>query len=203
MNILTNVLPQTVNIGGSEIKINSDFRTSIMFEKLLSQYDLDVEENQKKVWEKAIKLYYSIEIQEQLKVEAVNRLIWFYRCGKEIENVKENKPNKKVYVYSYQHDADKIYSAFLDQYGIDLQEINNLHWWKFKAMFDSLKEDNEIRKIMSIRAIDITKLSKEQQEHYRKLKKIYAIPRSKEEVKNNKNLAKLLKRGGNLSELQE
>lgn len=175
-----------------------------MFEDLLNKNNLEDEENQKEVWEKAIMLYYPIEIPNELKIEAVNRLIWFYRCGKEIEDVKENKPNKKVDVYSYQYDADKIYSAFLDQYGIDLQEIDKLHWWKFKAMFGALKEDNEVSRIMSIRAMDLNKIQdKNMKEHYTKLKKIYAIPRAKEEVKRNKNIAEILKRGGTLSELQE
>ncbi|WP_315069614.1 bacteriophage Gp15 family protein [uncultured Clostridium sp.] len=201
MNILTNALPQTVNIGGFEVKINTDFKTSIMFEELLNEYDLTDEGNQIKVWEKAIKLYYPIEIPKKLKIEAVNRLIWFYRGDKEIENVKENKPSKND-IYSYSYDAEKIYSAFKADYNIDLN-IEELHWWKFKALFWSLKEDNEIKKIMSIRALDTSNLSKEQQEHYKKLKKIYAIPRSKKEIKHNKNLATILKRGGTLSELKE
>ena len=45
-------------------------------------------------------------------------------------------------------DNDLIYSAFKDQYSIDLQEIEYLHWWKFKAMFDALKDDNKIVEIM-------------------------------------------------------
>ncbi|WP_242840658.1 Gp15 family bacteriophage protein [Clostridium hydrogeniformans] len=42
----------------------------------------------------------------------------------------------------------------LDQYGADLQNVEYLHWWKFKA----LKEDNEIFKIMGYRYMDLGKI---------------------------------------------
>ncbi|WP_165442998.1 Gp15 family bacteriophage protein [Senegalia massiliensis] len=54
-------------------------------------------------------------------------------------------------IYSFEHDDEYIYSAFLDQYGIDLKDIKHLHWWKFKSPFKGLKEDNLICKIMRYR----------------------------------------------------
>lgn len=196
-NILVNKLPQYVEIGGAEVKINTDFRISIQFENLLKDTKLNDEE----IFNKALSLYYPVLPPEEDINEAVQKMLWFYRCGKEYKEEKKAKKAQKE-IYSFEYDADKIYSAFLDQYRVDLQECE-LHWWKFKAMFNSLKEDNEISKIMSIRAMDTSKLSKEQKEHYNKLKKIYAIPRSEEEIKHNKNLAEILKRGGDLSELKE
>ena len=41
------------------------------------------------------------------------------------------------------------------------QDIKYLHWWKFKAMFKSLKEDTEIVKIMRYRSMDLSKIKKE------------------------------------------
>ena len=217
-NILLSKLPYQVIIAGAKVPINTDFRTSIKFEDLLNKYDLEDEKEQREFYNKALKLYYPIlnidfkNESDKVKMlfnhvidnssEAINKMMWFYRCAKELPKQKgEGKSAKEI--YSYEHDADKIYSAFIDQYGIDLQEIEHLHWWKFKALFGALREDNEISRIMNIRAMDITKLPKEQKEHYRKLKKLYEIPKSKEEIKRNRNLAEILKRGGDLSELQE
>ena len=196
MNILLNELPQIVNIGGTDFKINSDFRISIHFEQLMQ----DITKDDNEIFSEALRMYYpEIDIIPDTQ-EAVNQMLWFYRCGKELKENKESK-KKSDEIYSFEHDSDYIYSAFLDQYKTDLQEIKYLHWWKFKAMFTSLKEDNEISKIMSIRATDASKLSKEQKEHYRKLKKIYAIPRPKKEVEVNNAFEQALLNGGDISKL--
>lgn len=197
MSILLEKLPEYVLVDEVEVKINTDFRFSIKFEQLLNDDSLDDNE---KMRMKALQIYYPV-IPQNIN-EAINKIVWFYRCGEKEVKKKKTTSNKEE-IYSFDYDADKIYSAFLDQYGVDLQDVH-LHWWKFKAMFNGLKEDNEISKIMSIRAMDLNKISdKNMKDHYTKLKKLYAIPRSKEEVEHNKNLAAILKRGGDLSELEE
>ncbi|UYZ36799.1 bacteriophage Gp15 family protein [Clostridium beijerinckii] len=196
MSILLEKLPEYVLIDGVEVKINTDFRFSIKFEQLFNDESLDDQE----IFTRALEIYYP-NIPLNIN-QAIEQMIWFYSCGKE-ESKKKKVNSSKEDIYNFDYDGDKIYSAFLDQYGVDLQEMN-LHWWKFKAMFNSLKEDNEISKIMSIRAIDLNKITdKNMKDHYTKIKKLYGIPRSKEEVKHTKNLAAILKRGGDLSELQE
>ena len=49
---------------------------------------------------------------------------------------KQNKQEKQKQIYSYEFDADYIYSAFLQQYKIDLNSIKYMHWWKFKDLFE-------------------------------------------------------------------
>ncbi|ADL53210.1 bacteriophage Gp15 family protein [Clostridium cellulovorans] len=171
MNILIDLLPAKVRIDGVEYEINSDFRTSILFEIMMQDRDLD---DKSKIVQ-ALDLYYS---KIPCNVEkAIDEILWFYKCGKEEDSLKAKGNLKAVNIYSYDYDAEYIYSAFLDQYGVDLQDIEFLHWWKFKAMFKSLKEDNEIVKIMGYRAIDISKIKdKAQREHYKKLKEMYKIP---------------------------
>lgn len=52
-----------------------------------------------------------------------------------------------------------------------------LHWWEFRALFQGLKDDNKIVKIMGYRGIDLSKIKdKEEKARYKKLKKIYALP---------------------------
>lgn len=197
MNILVEKLPEYVKIDGTEVKINADFRFSIHFEQLINDNALKDEE----IFKRALKIYYP-KIPNNIK-EAIERMLWFYRGGKEIIRKKKSTVLSREEIYSFEYDADKIYSAFLDQYGVDLQEVN-MHWWKFRAMFNGLKDDNEISKIMSVRAMDINKIKdKTMKEHYAKLKKLYVIPRSEKEVKYNKKLATILKSGGDLSKLQE
>lgn len=178
MNMLIDLLPTEVEIDGESYKINTNFRTSILFEMLMQDNTLTEEEKMNG----ALGLYYS-EIPFNLE-KAVNKLLWFYKCGKEHEELEaeSGNNNRAEHIYSFEHDDDYIYSAFLDQYGIDLQDIEYLHWWKFKAMFKSLKEDNLISKIMGYRAMKIDgDMSKSEKKHYRKLKEIYALPDNRTE----------------------
>ena len=72
----------------------------------------------------------------------------------------------------------------MEQYKIDLNSIKYLHWWKFKALFNDLNENIQFSKIMSYRAMDLSKIKdKDMKKQYRKLKTLYALPdmRSEEE----------------------
>ncbi|MDU1031666.1 bacteriophage Gp15 family protein [Clostridium paraputrificum] len=177
MNILVDLVPTTVNIDNKEYEINSDFRTSILFELLMQ--DGTIEEDDKILM--ALQLYYP-DIPENIK-KAIEQMLWFYRCGKDVSSSKGNGKSKGVtQIYSFEYDDDYIYSAFLDQYNIDLQDIEYLHWWKFKAMFKALKDDNMIVKIMGYRSMDLSKVKdKEQKAYYRRMQKLYEIPISKDE----------------------
>ncbi|AYE35315.1 bacteriophage Gp15 family protein [Clostridium septicum] len=199
MNLLIDLAPITVDIDGIEYGINSDFRTSILFELLMQ--DNEINEEYKII--NALELYYPV-VPTNIN-EAVEKILWFYRCGKDISYQKRNAKCKGgTQIYSFEHDDDYIYSAFLDQYGVDLQDIDYLHWWKFKAMFKSLKEDNEIVKIMGYRSIDLSKIkAKEEKMHYRKMKELYKIPKniSASEEAKLKNIEEALLSGKDLMNL--
>ena len=63
------------------------------------------------------------------------------------------------------------------QYGKDLQDIEYLHWWKFRAMFEDLDESTKMAQIMSYRAMDISKIKdKEEKNRYKRLQQIYSLP---------------------------
>ena len=179
-NLLLNKLPQYTP---NHKKIRTDFRESIKFELLMQDNKLNEEEKVKL----ALNLYYNLNDITDIK-KAVEDIIWFYKGGKkEIENVdkevkKSNSKDKQI--YSYEFDAEYIYSAFMEQYNIDLNSIKYLHWWKFKALFNSLNEDVLFCKIMGYRAMNLNKIKdKEMKKHYKKLKDFYNLPdmRSEEE----------------------
>lgn len=152
------------------LKIRTDFRESIKFELLMQ--DNRINDNEKIPM--ALNLYY-YEVPNDI-VKAIEDMLWFYRCGKEIKTSQKETSEAKQ-IYSYEFDDELIYSAFKDQYNIDLNSIKYLHWWKFKAMFEGLKQDNKIVEIMGYRAIDLGKIKdKEEKARYKKLKKIYALP---------------------------
>lgn len=174
MNILIDVVPDTVLIDEIEYEIYTDFRISMLFELLMQ--DESLLDNEK--IDIALNLYYP-DIPHDL-TKAVDKMLWFYRCGIESQEKEEknNSNNKKADgIYSFEHDDEYIYAAFLDQYNIDLQDIDSLHWWKFRALFKSLKDDNLISKVMGFRAIAIdSDMSDNEKKYYRKMKQIYALP---------------------------
>ena len=177
MNILIDLLPSSVKINGTEYDINSDFRTSVLFSLLMEDDSLNEEE---KVLQ-ALNLYYPV-VPDNLE-EAIEQIKWFYSCGKldnPIGNKKARASGKKV--FDFEVDANYIYSAFMSQYNIDLQDIGQLHWWKFKALLEGLKEDNKLSKIIEYRSMDLSKIKdKEQRKFYKDMQKQYSLKKENEE----------------------
>ena len=140
----------------------------------------------------AIKLFYK-EIPSDLE-KAINGILWFYSCGKEHkENTKKHKEEHKERIYSYEHDADLIYSAFWHDYRLDLNKIKYLHWWKFKSLFEGLNEENKICKYMGYRAVDLSKIKDaEQKKKYKKLKQQCALPDERNEEEKEQDFADML-----------
>lgn len=195
MNLLLEKAPESVVIAGKQVPICADFRQSIRFEALIQ--DASVSDEEKLI--RGLQLYYQT-IPQPIE-EAVEKMLWFYQCGQE-ETEEQGNARKKPPIYSYEHDGGYIYAAFQDQYQINLQSIEFLHWWEFKSLFMSLKEDNEIVKIMGYRAIELpSSLSKQQREFYQKMKRQYALPLPKADRQRLNALEKALMGDGNVQGL--
>ena len=112
---------------------------------------------------------------------AIDGILFLYSCGNQAKRVSHRPTNGEVelkpkLIYDYEHDAPYIYAAFLSQYGIDLNEIPFLHWWKFQALFRSLDDSCKIAQIMGYRAADLSKIkNKNEKNRIAKLKRIYAL----------------------------
>lgn len=180
INILIDELPEKVG----NMDINSDFRVSILFELLMQDKEFSDEEK----IEQALILYYPNLQQINDYNKAVENIVWFYKCGKKDKNVdgENNVKNKQKQIYSYEFDDDKIYSAFIQQYKIDLQK-HDLHWWQFKSMFESLTDETQIVQIMQYRATDLSKIKdKKERKRIKELQDLYKLPdmRTEEEKEN-------------------
>lgn len=174
MNIMVDPLPEVVIVGGMEYQINTGFRTSVLFELLVR--DKKIPDSAKIIG--MLQLYYPQEPAD--KDEAIKKILWFYNCGKQEEKKEERNKTAKDFrqdkaLYSFEQDAPLIYAAFLAEYGIDLQDIEDLHWWKFSALFDGLSDDRKIRQVMRIRGMDTSGLSTKEIKRINDLKKYYAL----------------------------
>lgn len=185
MNLLLDVIPTTLEVGGERYKINAGFRESILFELMMQDRELS---DRDKI-NMAISIYFEDNVPDDIEA-AVDQIIWFYKCGKEDQESSSNggeqdhdqETSSPKQIYSFEEDDSYIYAAFLSQYGIDLQDIEFLHWWKFKALFHSLEETNKIVKIMEYRAMKIhPEMSKQEKEFYKSMKRLYALPDNRTE----------------------
>lgn len=204
-NLLIDELPQKVMIGGAEREIYSDFRTAILFELLMD--DDTVPDDEKGM--KALHLFYPESELPQSKeevYEAVKQMLWFYRCGKEPNEYMKQKEKKmqescktENRIYDFNYDDDYIYAAFIQQYGINLNSIEYMHWWEFRALFRSLTNQTEFVKIMEYRGMEITSdMSDKEKSFYRKMKAVYALPIPKKESERMQSIVDALTGDGNV-----
>ena len=83
MNILIDLLPVKVKIDGAEYGINSDFRTSMLFEMMMQDRNLD---DKSKIVQ-SLDLYYP-KIPSNIE-KAIDEVLWFYKCGKGLTSTDE------------------------------------------------------------------------------------------------------------------
>lgn len=208
--------PMSVDVGGLSYAIDPDFRTMIEVENLIT--GKDVTEEQKAFAEEimifnpdisfdaactnakyyeALRLFYKENIPDALE-EAIEKLVWFYGCGKQEQAAGRGKKP----LYSYRYDFDYINAGFLQDYKIDLLEVEFLHWWKFVSLFSALRDDCKIREIMGYRGADTKGMDKEQKRFIREKQKLYALPTeglSEEEKELKEKVRYALLNGGDVS----
>lgn len=172
--------------------------------------------------EKALALYFEEYPEGQDLKDVFEAIVWFYRCGRSDKERKPEKPKKVTddtengeeqqeepeetgsgeMAYSFDYDDEYIYAAFRQQYGINLTEVEYLHWWEFRAMFKGLDHNCEFAKIMGYRTARITKeMSKTEKAFLRKMKSVHALPISEKEQREANALAEALMNGGDLDGL--
>lgn len=98
------------------------------------------------------------------------------------------------HIYSYEQDADAIYSSFMMQYHIDLlKERRKMHWCVFRALFDGLSEDTPIQRIIELRQKNLADVPDEQRGKVMQLQQYYALklkkPKTEEDVFNSSSLS--------------
>lgn len=172
MSLLTDGLPSKL-LG---VPIRTDFRVMLRLEQLL----LDSELPEQVRYAGALDLFYAEPV---VDVQAAwDKLWWFYHggdVGERWQKKAEVTPGKSSQrLCDFEQDAELIFAAFLGQYGIDLVEIEHLHWWKFRAMFRNLDEQQQISRIMGWRGADTKNMSKRQATEYRRLKRHWALDRT-------------------------
>ena len=172
MNILLDELPQEIEVCGKKYPINTDFKVWIRFEEtLFSGNPMDAFTG---IILSCMQKNDDLILPPSLK-ETIKALCDFYFCREDSKETKSSCARGKR-IYSFSHDAELIYAAFMQQYGIDLTKCS-MHWWKFRALFLALSGDLKICSVMKIRSLNLSDVpSGNARSRLAKLKRIYALP---------------------------
>lgn len=140
-------LPETVDVGGTATPIRTGFRVGMLLDGLL--WDRTVGDVERVAL--GLRLLYP-QVPEDGEA-AWRAAMWFYAGGREAAD--GGGDGKRV--YDFERDADVLYAAFWEQYGVDLMAAA-LHWWQFRAMFVGLKEDCAMRQRMWVRGVNLAEV---------------------------------------------
>lgn len=148
-NILTDALPETVTLFETEYPVHTSFRNWIRISELVKEAG----RKDGKSIAKALKLCYKETLPPNI-VSAFLGMLSFLSRGTDFS---VSRGESAQPLFSFQEDAEVIYSAFYSKYGIDLVK-EDLHWYSFCALMSSLSADNAFKTLLDIRSFDEKKL---------------------------------------------
>lgn len=165
IDLINRVLPNTVIVGGRPFSIYTDFRKWIQF---CNEYELWKSDKSQVLdfsylFKNVVPAFY--------REEDMNGILYFAYP----QNILPRVESSEFRVLDYIIDSDYIYSAFLQQYGIDLIDIEELHWHKFKALLNGLSDATKLSEIMGYRCYEESH-AKNEKELYQKLKSAWELP---------------------------
>lgn len=166
MNILTDALPETIDISGVMYQINTDFRTCL---KTIMAFEDPELTPQEKTSILLSNLYSEIPSDLETARQQANLFLNGGKVGNE-----DDEPSPRV--YSFSKDANFIFAAFRQTHGIDLQK-ETLHWWEFLSLFMDLGSETTFCQLVSLRKrIKTGKASKEERQAAREMGDLIEVP---------------------------
>lgn len=188
MDNLFDYLVETVEINGKEYELDLWFDTVLRFFDLMKNDEFTDAE---KIWI-AFDMFVDVgadDIRVSDKFETVRRIVADLIVGEGSGGSTGGSKSKQS--YCLQQDAPYIYSSFMQEYGIDLIDMQGkLRWEKFIALMSGLRDTTKFQEIIGIRVAKIPtgKGMEEEAKRLRELKRLYALnvsQGSQEEEMNN------------------
>ena len=163
----TTPLPEGIYVKENFYPMNTNFKVWLKINEIMNSDFLSDSEKTLNI----IPLAYKNALPPSME-DALSGIIDFYS----MHTKKTSSPQKEI--FSFENDAPFIFSAFYKEYKVDLFE-SNMHWWKFKVLFDSLGEDNIFGKIVKYRTVNLSDIKdKKLKAFYRKMKSLYKLKSS-------------------------
>lgn len=138
------VLAETVEgDGGTRYPIDADYRTVLKCLRVLNDPEISAQD--------ALYLLLLWFFKGTYVPDAVGLFAQFLSDGD--KTIDPEPP-----MMDYEQDADVIYASFLSEYGIDLLDVERLHWRKFRALMSGLGSHCALAARMQLREMDTSKL---------------------------------------------
>lgn len=172
MNLFYENYPLSVEVHGKNVRIVTDFREYIRLMDMLKDESLG---SMDRIY--LLSMYFLEPI--RIDQDAIFALMSFIGMNHaSVPGVRsEVKQNP---VFSYEIDYPYILSGFLHDYGIDIESVKYLHWWKFRMLFDGLSEDTEIKKRIMYRSVDLSTVKdKDERKRISRIQQQIALPSEK------------------------
>ena len=151
-------LPESVEVDGSLYPINTSFKYFLRFVELLANKDIKPQDFDF--------MYKSKKPQDREK--GLIALIQFSNPPQVIPRTDRSEESNSDKAVDYAIDADYIFAAFMERYGIDLT-TSDMHWYKFQALFRGL-HDTKLNEIIGYRLWENT--SGKRDEYTRQMDKL-------------------------------
>lgn len=172
INLLYEKYPTELVIDNVSYPIVTDFRNWIAFFDMIND---DILEPKDKLV--ASLQWFESDVPADLE-KAYNRLISFASADELYSKpTQSNRKQSTKQILSYLHDSTYILGAFLQTYGINLRNVEYMHWYEFRALLDALPEDTPLKKRMSYRAINVSSIKdKAEKKRIKDIQRSIALP---------------------------
>lgn len=170
MNLLKRRLPSTVEVGGISYKIDPRYDTALAILDCM-QDELFPEEDR---IEMALDMFYVDAMPVHQEV-ALALMYDFLNMGEEPSSepihgdVRQSEP-----LLDFDKDGNAIYTHFLREFGIDLQD-DPIHWWKFQVLLQDIGEKSSLQNMLNIRTMKIEDVPVKDRPRIQALKAEYAV----------------------------
>lgn len=170
MNLFYEDYPETVKVSGRNVRIVTDFREYIRLQDAL----LD---NKLTEFEKYLIICGYFLDKCNVNEEAIEALSKFMSMEEVMQIGLCGRKRMEKALYSFSTDFPYILSAFIHVYGINLQTVKYLHWWKFQTLFEGLPEDTEIKQRIMYRSIDLSAIKdREERKRIKRIQMAIRLP---------------------------
>lgn len=133
-------LPDTVSVCGEDFPVYTDFRIWLRFCIEFEKWDKDGTLDISYLFRGVQPTFYCLEDYSSIFAFAFPK------------NICPHGDSGGEKILDFEVDSDYIYDAFLQQYGIDLLDIEHLHWFKFKALLNGIGKPTRLYEIMGYRS---------------------------------------------------
>lgn len=134
-------------LDGKKVKINTDYRVALKCLKAINDDDLNDIERTIAV----VCLLFGTEVDVVDYGEAIKKANIFLCCGK------KNLSNENTeIVMDFEQDDEYIRTSIRTDYGINLNEVDYMHWWEYNELIHGLTEKSILNRVINIRQMDET-----------------------------------------------